>query len=305
MPGAVVGDLDNSLTVNTGTSKRAYYTQDVIQFMIPQNGLNKKERITKNLSSVLLASATAFRHIAGHNSTFIPLLQTSKNSALFPTEIVYKHMNPADFLSQFKADGTSKTVAAKIIGNNKEYPFEIIVIGDTDLAYDDFWTKTQILEEHKYLLYLNDNANLILNALDDLSEQHLLIPLRRNIGVIPHFDKWEALRKANAVQIAIQERSLLEKISEVKEQLNNLWQKKNFEKRQDFSDDELTTLAQFRSALQDLKQQLSELQLRLNANIQNQKNYVVFGVLYALPLLLIISIVVIFTAIICRAIRCC
>ena len=293
IPQAVVGDLDNSLTVNTGTGKRAYYTQDIIQFRVPSQGLNKEEKITQNLSSVLLASATPIEHIPGHNSTFVPLLQTSENSALIPSEVIYKNINPADLLPQFKADNKRKTVAARIIGNDLKYPFEIIVIGDSDLAYDDFWSKTNILEEHKYLFYLNDNANLILNALDYLSGHGILIPLRRNISFVPRFEKWESLRKANAVQIAIQEQSLMAKINEVKKQLNELWQKKNFEKRQDFSDDELTTLSHFRTSLQELKQQLSDLQLRLNNNLQKQKNLVVFGLLYALPLLLILSIVII------------
>ena len=288
MPQAVIGDLTNSITVNTGTAKRAYYTQDIIQFKVPRDGLNQKENITANLSSVLLASATPIEHTIGHNSTFIPLLQSSSNSALIPAEVIYQNLNPAELLPQFKADGQRKTIAAKIIGNDLKYPFEIVVIGDTDLIYNDFWSKFQLLEDHKYLLYLNDNANFILNALDDLSGQNLLIPLRRNIGVVPQFDRWELLRKENAVKIAIQERSLLAKISDVKQQLNDLWQKKNFENRQDFSDDELATLSQFRTSLQNLKQQLSELQIRLNANLQKQKNYVVFAVLYAIPLLLII-----------------
>lgn len=286
-PQAVIADLGNSMTVNIGSKEHAHYSQDVIQFSLPAQNINARQPETHYLTNLLFSSATPILPIKGHNSTFIPLIVSGTNSALMDSAVVYKNMNPADILAQFKSDDTAKIIAAKIISNDPQHPFEIIAIGDSDFAYDSFWSQFKMLEEHKYLLFVNDNANLLLNAIDSLSGETNLIPLRQSHTFIPRFEKWEALRKQNALQTAAKERQIFEEINKIKEQLNNLWQKKDFEQRQEFSDDELTIIADFRKNLQKLKQQLSELRLNQNHNIEQKQFMVVFFNLYAIPLLLI------------------
>lgn len=283
-PSVIVADLDNSLTVNAGSKKHALFVQDVIQLNLP---VVSAEPEVKNLRRVLLTSATPINHIKGHDTTFIPLLQTSHNSALFPAEAIYQNLNPADILAQFKSDNLVKTVAAKIISNKPEHPFEVIVIGDSDLAYDDFWSQYKTFDEYQYAVVLNDNANLILNALDSLSDNQAMVDLRRSADSERRFEAWERLRKQNSLTVTAAERKLLAEIDEVKTQLNDLWRKKNFEERQDFSDDELEVIAQFRSALQKSKQQLAEVRTKVNANLAKQQNLAVLFNLYAVPLLII------------------
>ena len=289
-PQTVVADLQNSLTVDVGSSTRKSFVQDVIQFRVPPQGLNRQEVTTKELSSLLFASVMPIEHLAGHESTFIPLIQSSSESALFDAQVVHDNVNPADILPQFVSDNTPKTLAAKIISTNLKSPFEVIVVGDSDLMYDDFWSRYKTLEDNNYRVYLNDNANFILNALDDLSSQKALSGLRHSHTFIPRFDKWENLRKRNAVKISVQERELLSKINDTKEELNNLWQKRNFEERQDFSDDELEIIAQFRKSLEGFKLDLANLHSNLSANLDHQKALAVFINLYAVPLLLVLLI---------------
>ena len=287
-PDTVIADLENSITVNVGSKDHAVYSQDVIQFTIAKDNINAQQKETKNLSNLLFASATPISPIKNHNSTFIPLLSTGSNVALMNSEVVYENMNPADILAQFKSDNTPKVVAAKIISNVPQHPFEVIVIGDSDFAYDSFWSQFKMLDEHKYLVFVNDNANFLLNAIDSLSGQDALIPLRQSHSFIPRFDKWELIRKQNALDTAAQERKIFEEINSIKVNLNNLWQKKDFEKRQEFSDDELSIIADYRNNLKNLKQQLSDLRLHQNHNLEIKQVWVVFFNLYAIPLLLII-----------------
>lgn len=286
----VVADLDNSITVNTGNKKNASFTQDVLQFMIKNDAINNGEEETSNLTNILMASASEITPVKNHNSTFIPLLYSSNNSALFPSTVVYENLNPADLLAQFKPDNVSKVLAAKIISNDKRHPFEVIVIGDSDFAYDAFWNKFRTIEDMKYLLSLNDNANFILNALDSLSGNTELIGVRNTIISHPKFEQWEKTRKQNLQKLAQQEQIILESITKVKTQLNDLWRKKNFEERQDFSDDELAIIAQFRKALKDLKLRLSNMKNDVNYNIKEKQNLVVFFNLYAIPLLIILML---------------
>ena len=292
-PDSVIADLDNSLTVNTGSKTHASFAQDVIQFILKGRSINRQQLETRNLGSLLFASATAIIPEEKRDVTFIPLLKTSDHAALMPSRVVYDNINPADILAQFRSDDTSKIVAAKIISHHSPHPFTVIVIGDTDWLYDDFWSQFKMLEEHKYLVYLNDNLNFFMNALDSLSGHTELIDLRKNASLIPVFENWEKLRKQNAQVFSLKEREVFQKINEIKEQLNNLWQKKNFEERQDFSDNDLTVLAQFRQSLQTYKQQLSDLRLNQNANLESKGRWIVFLNLYAVPCFIIFCLLLV------------
>lgn len=290
-PNAVVADLKNSITVNTGNKSHASFAQDVIQFSLSEEEINRTQPETKNLSSLLFASAAEITPLKDHPSTFIPLLQTSSESALILSNVVYDNVNPADILAQFKSDGRRKTIAAKVIGNASSNPFEVIVIGDSDFAYDDFWSQFKMLEEHKYLVLLNDNATLILNALDALSHKSALIDVRQGLRTKPRFEAWETLRKQNARETAVKEREIIARINEVKIRLNDLWQTKNFENRQDFSDDELSIISDFRKSLQALKKELSDLKRDQNANLTSKRAWIVFFTLYLVPLGLFLILV--------------
>ena len=286
-PQVVIADLDNSITVNTRKKGGASFAQDVIQFLIADKGINKNDPITENLRSILVTSVTPISPIKNHNSEFIPLLKSSSNSALMPSLAVYENMNPSDILAQFEADGIVKTIAARIISKNKKSPFEIIVINDSDLIYDDFWMQNKIIDELQYSVALNDNINLILNALDALSQKNDLISLRKSNYFSRKFIWWEKLRKQNSHYLAEKEREILNQISDIKIKLNDLWRKKDFEERQDFSDDELAIIADFRKSLNQKVRELSDLQTNINKNIKQKKAIAIFFNLYLLPILLI------------------
>ena len=289
-PSVVVADLDNSITANVGSQKQVAYAQDVIQFNLFGDNINKTLDETSHLSQLLFSSATTISHIKNHNSSFFPLVTTSENSALFSSSVIYENVNPLTLLSQFEKDGSKKTIAAKIISNDKVHPFEVIVIGDSDFAYDDFWGKHHIIDDYKYLVMINDNLNFLLNALDSMANKKQLFELRRNRIFVPKFDAWENLRKHNSLDVAKKERKIFNEINVVKEKLNNLWQQKDFEERQFFSDDELTIIADFRNTLQKLKRDLSELKLNQDKNLHQKKSIVVFWNLYAIPMVILLGL---------------
>ena len=291
-PKIVVADLENSITVNPRKKGISSFTQDVIQFMVNENKINKEEIITKNLKNILLASATSISPIKGHNSEFTPILQTSNNSALMPSYVIYENMNPADILAQFESDNNSKVIAARIVEKGKKNPCEVIVIGDSDIAYNDFWSKNKIIDDFQYTVSLNDNSYLILNALDYLSKKEDLIALRKSNYFAHKFIWWESLRKQNSFVLAEKEREILEQIGDIKIKLNDLWRKKNFEERQNFSDDELDVIDEFRKALNNKIRELSNLQTNINQNIKQKQNLAVFFNLYFVPLIIICCTIV-------------
>lgn len=61
-------------------------------------------------------------------------------------------------------------------------PFELIVVGDSDMLYDSFWTVHQTILENNYAIPVLDNANFVLNALDTLLGRDDMINLRGKSG---------------------------------------------------------------------------------------------------------------------------
>ena len=105
-------------------------------------------------------------------------MQASKNSSLMPIKVVYDGLNPRQILSYFQADNNPKIVAAAVQGKDYGNQFNMIVIGDTDLIHNNFWTSSQPLLDKTILTPIFNNADFILNSLDYLTQNNDLLNLR-------------------------------------------------------------------------------------------------------------------------------
>lgn len=288
-PYVIAADLENSITVDAGNNKHnANFTQDVVQFRLLHNNMNPDAPETALLKEILLVSATPIEYNGNKNIEYIPLLKSSANSARLPAYAVTRNMNPADILAQFQSDGKEKTLAAKFIGKNPKAPFEVIVIGDSDFMYDTFRGKFKTLNGTSYRVETNNNADFILNALDSLSRQQpSLISLRSKTPYVRQYKNWEQLRKQNLLQFKLAELEILKEINNTQTLLSDIWRKKDFEERQDFTPDELALIASYRKNLNSLREKLSAIRVNLNKNINTQKSRAAFLNLYPIPLLII------------------
>lgn len=131
---------------------------------------------------MMLTSAGIFAPQKDAQIYFVPLLQAGPISELLPAEVVYNNLHPAEILRHFEKDSNPKYIAARIISKNMEKPFELIVVGDSDMLYDSFWTVHQTILENNYAIPVLDNANFVLNALDTLLGRDDMINLRGKSG---------------------------------------------------------------------------------------------------------------------------
>ncbi len=295
-PYVIAADLENSITVDAGHNKHnANFTQDVVQFRLLHDNLNSNEPETAQLKEILLVSATPIEYNGDKNIEYIPLLKSSTNSARLPAYAVTRNMNPADILAQFQSDGEEKTLAAKFISKNPKMPFEVIVIGDSDFMYDTFRGKFKTLNGTSYRVETNNNADFILNALDTLSRQQpSLISLRSKTPYVRQYKNWEQIRKQNLLQFKLAELDIIKEINNTQTLLSDIWRKKDFEERQEFTPDELALIASYRKNLNHLREKLSAIRIDLNKNINKQKSWAAFLNLYPIPLLIISVCLIIF-----------
>lgn len=287
----VVADLKNSITVDATTdySTNPVFSQDVIQFKIKKEDLNPSHPITRGLHEIMLASSSivAPEEHAYKNGDikFYPLMRASKLSEMMPSLVVIDGLNPQKILSYFEPDNNQKILAAEVIGMEKDNPFDLIVVGDSDFLYDNFWINKISLLEKDYIGSQFDNVNFLMNALDYLTNDTTLIALRGKKFRARDFEGIDTLRRLNSFNYKKQEQNIFNQIDQAKQALQEIWNKKDFEERDNFSTEELTAIAQIRQQLDDYRQQLSDIRYRAYKDIDRIATRIKFINIWLLPLI--------------------
>lgn len=286
----VVADLGNSSQVTVETADYAGTTQDLIQFYLPKESFFADLPETANLKRMLTTSASVFLPQKEASIYFIPLIRAGKNSQLMPAAVVTKSIHPAEILRRFKADEYPKYIAARIISQKEETPFDIIVVGDSDLLYDSFWTTSDQIGNQSYNIPLLDNANFVLNALDSLSGNTDLASLRGKSKISRPFTDLEQKQKENLRQFKVKEKDIFDEINKIKSGLQEIWNKKDFEGRQNFTPDELSIISKIKNNLDAKRRELFLIRSNLNAQMEQTEFLVKLVNIYTIPGLLILCI---------------
>ena len=285
-------DLENSITddATKNYAVNPIFTQDVVQFVLPQDGFNPNVDITKNLQSILFASVSVLVE-NGENREFLPLLVAADNSGLMSASVVYDNISPELLLKNYKPVRATKVLAALVRPTNQENPFEVIVAADTDFVYDTFWSQSYSVLDNIYVLPMYDSANFVLNSLDYLSNNSELLPLRGKRQISRIFADMEKLRKQNMLDFHKKEHELFAQINKAKENLQEITSKRNFEERSKFTSDELAMIAKTRQNLQNLMTELRELRSKMNDSLQKKILKIKIADITLVPLLILLALI--------------
>ncbi len=284
----IVADLDNSSKVTIDTAEYSAATEDLIQFYLTPENFFANLPQTTNLKRMLLTSASSFTPINDANIFFIPLIQASKQSQFLSAKYITQRIHPAEILRNFKSDNKPKYLAAHIISKQKDKPFELIVIGDSDLLYDSFWSSSIRVGGTDYNIPLFDNSNFVLNALDSLIGNNTFTDLRGKSLRLRSFKSLEQKQKQIQVQFKIKEKDIFDQINLIKKGLNEITNKRIFENRETFTPDELSIINKTKKELEKKRQDLYFLRLALNDNLQKTELLVKIFNIYTIPSIIIL-----------------
>ncbi|MBR3502365.1 MAG: Gldg family protein [Alphaproteobacteria bacterium] len=296
----VVADLSNSITVDATSNYKSNptFTQDVIQFKIKPQDMNPFHPVTRHLNEIMLASASVFapekEAFENKKIEFIPLLKAGDISSVMTSKVVINGLNPREILQYFQPDDNQKILAAEVRGLEPSHQFDLIVIGDSDFIYDQFWATQKSLLESEYIVSNFDNANFVLNALDYLTGNTDLLQLRGKQAKDRSFAGIDYLRRINSLEFSRKEQEIFEKIDEAKRAINEVWNKKNFEERESFTADELAAISKVRNRLNELRQNLSDIRIAAFKNIDRISNLVVLFNLVLIPALITVILLLIY-----------
>lgn len=321
-----IGDRASAVRVSAQVQGRDVIADYLAWNVFDRRNLNNDDVLTAQLTSISVASAGALSLKEDSPLKMTALLKTSLLSQAIDAELVREEPNPAEILKQYKPDNKSYVLAARFSGKVKsafpdgppppenkkddnaasedEKPkplkphvaeskeaINMVVIGDSDLISARFWIREQEFFGQTLAVPLSNNADLLINALDNLSGSQDLIQLRsRGFSVRP-FYKIVDLRNAAEEKFRDTERQLSEKLQALQKKMKEL----NVENK---GGKVILTQAQrddFRNSRVEMlgvRKQLRDVQLALRKDIESLDTLLKIVNIWAVPLLVAVLAVI-------------
>lgn len=290
----IAADLDHAIRVAYAGSRGPQEIEYLPWLRLGPAQLNRDDFVTSELNTVNLGAAGILEKIEGATTEFRPLISTGKRSMPYDREAVLFVRDPAGLLENFKPGDKELVVAARIRGPAKTAfpngrpkkkdgdspdpnfvaestaPINLIVVADTDVLADRFWVQFQNFLGMRIPSTIADNADFVINALDNLGGNDDLISLRSRGHYARPFDRVEAIQREAEAQFRDKERALQAKLEETEKKLADLQQQKQGgsklllspEQRQEierFREEQLKTRKQLRAVQHDLKKNIERL----------------------------------------------
>ena len=228
------------------------------------------------------------------------MLETSTNAGELEKGALMFVRNPADLLQNFEPGGEKITLAARIQGNvetaypegkpldetesrapaddkfltESASPINVIVVADTDILADRFWVNYRNFLGMQMPQAFANNADFLINAVDNLGGNDDLISLRSRGDYSRPFTVVQQIQKDAEAQFRDREQALQAKLEETEAKIEALQQQSGGaseailtpEQRKEielFRKEQLKTRKELRAVQHDLQKNIEQLGTRL------------------------------------------
>jgi len=318
-----VADLTLAQRVQTGRNGPAAVVDYLPWLAVPGERLNHEDVITADLTSLNLASVGSITKLEGGATTITPLIRSSDKAMLMDTKELQGDPNPQALAEAFKPTGEIYTLAARITGPAKTAfpdgppkvepkpdekkegeaakpaaptapqvkdsvkPINVILVADADLLDDRFWVRTQQMFGQQLYVPIAANADMVVNAIDNMSGSGDLIGLRSRGKSQRPFEVIDGLRREADRQFLARERELQKKMEETEKKIADLQSKSEGGSGGNalITAEQQAAIEQFRADLLSTRKELRDVQRELNRDIERVQLAVKFINIGLMPLL--------------------
>jgi gliding motility-associatede transport system auxiliary component len=247
-PDEVVADRGHALTV--GMQEGQPPVEHLGYQGLDGSSLSHSDIITSGISDVNVETPGYVTAEKGAQIKFEPLLRSSADAEILPSQRFQLLPDPASLLDGFKPTGQRYTIAARVTGMVKTAfpggpptgvtlppgqrdlkasvkPLNLVVVADSDMLADFLWVREQDLFGQRVQQAIAGNGSLVLNALDNLTGSSDLISIRGRAGFTRPFLRVEALQHAADARFHAQDEQLQQELQQTEQQLTLLQSKRN------------------------------------------------------------------------------
>src|SRR5262249_19584940 len=318
--GKVVGDRAAAMQVQAMSNGRAVITQYLPWLSLGKDALDQDDVVTGQLQVLRLFSAGALESQPGATTKMEPLVQSSPDSMLIDAQQLQTPPAPAGLMRDFQPKGERYTLAARVSGPTKSafpdgppvpaasadadgtsaakpvgvtalkessQPINLMVVADTDMLSDDAWLNIQDGGDAQIAMPIAHNADLVINAIENLAGGTALANLRgRGLSNRP-FTTVERIRSDAEAKYLATEEELSKELETAQKKLASLEtdQKAGSSSQLLLTAEQQDTIRTFRSQVLTLRAQLREVQHALQEDIDGLQTWVMLANIAAVPVI--------------------
>jgi ABC-type uncharacterized transport system involved in gliding motility auxiliary subunit len=245
--------------------------------------LNRDDVVTASLQRINVSTAGYFDLTPAAHTRLIPLLQSSAEAEVVPTQRVLDASNdPTTLLQDYKADSAHYVLAARLRGTlDSAFPeratqsghlmhsapnAEVILVADTDLLSDRLWVEPQTILGETMMRIFANNGDFLINLVDNLSGSSALLSIRGRSTSQRPFTRVDALRNVADQKFLQKEQELEQELADTRHRLDELQPAKGSH-ASTVTAEQRREIEQFRQRQLAINKELRDVQHQLNAEI--------------------------------------
>lgn len=320
----VAADIEAAIRVTYSGPSGPRQIEYLPWLRLREANLNRGDFVTNELGQLNLGTAGALEPVKDAKTEFTPLVSTGKKAMLMDRDAVMFSRDPAALMQGFKPGDQSLVLAARVSGVvktafpqgrpkktegkkaegdasdpapsadavDKDFiaeskgPVNVIVVGDTDLLADRFWVQMQDFLGLNVPSAIADNANFVINALDNLGGNDDLISLRSRGEYARPFTKVAAIQRDAELRLRDRERGLQGKLKDTEKKIQDLQRKKGEGSTLLLSPEQKSEIESFRGEQLKTRKELRAVQHDLRRNIERLGDWLKFINIALIPILI-------------------
>lgn len=319
--GKVVGDLETARRVNVSRGGDVSIADYILWMSLGPDNFDTGDAVTGDVAQLNIATAGALKTVEGAGTAVDPLVQVGDKSGLIDAQKARVNPDVAGIFREFEPAGGPHTLAARITGtvksafpegqpnksddaeqpadggyqhvNESVEPVNVIVVADTDFLHERFWADTRELMGQRFVVPYANNADFVVNAMENLLGGNALSDLRGRGETNRPFTLVQDIRQQAERQYRAKEQRLQQKLEETSAKLEDLLERKDVGGSAVLTDEQRQAIDEFRTEMVAIRQELRDVQRALRADIDRLDALLKFLNIAAVPLLLgVIAIVV-------------
>lgn len=274
-PNRALLDRSRALTVQspvTGASVR-----DPSVLGLTGDELNRRDPVTQALSVINIAATGYFGLLPGAAVRLDPLLQSTTEAMVVPTQRVRDAGDPAALYKGYVPDGEHYAIAVRLegplpdafTGDRPAQPparkAAVILVGDTDLLSDRLWVQASPTLGQTLMSPFASNGDFFVNAVDDLTGPSNLIAIRGRAVNERRFTRVDMLRRQADEKFKAKQIELQAELEDTEARLAALKQGEQGRKR---TAAQKAALDQFTQRKLAIRSELRGVQRNLDADIE-------------------------------------
>jgi len=245
--------------------------------------LNRNDVVTASLQRINVSTVGYFDLAADARTRLVPLLQSSAEAEVVPTQrVLDASSDPTTLLQDYKADNAHYVLAARLRGVfDSAFPeragerghlarsgpnAEVILVGDTDLLSDRLWVEPQTILGQTMMRVFANNGDFVTNLVDNLSGSSALLSIRGRSTSQRPFTRVQALRNVADQKFLQKERELEQELADTRRRLDELQPAKG-NHGSTATAEQRREIEQFRQRQLAINKELRDVQHQLNAEI--------------------------------------